>query len=133
MDIDEFEDYLELQDPKVRAHIRTSTEEYLAGKSRPAGELLTELTTSKRGTLNLSHIWTHPGLQGQFRVTARRITTARIYTACSVEDTGLLAWMDSALFLLNNLATSDGLCDNQGLEEPVVPVLPSLCHYPRNR
>jgi hypothetical protein len=37
--------------------------------------------------LNLSHIWTHPGLQGQVRVTARRITTARIYTACSMEDT----------------------------------------------
>ena len=32
----------------------------------------------------LSHIWTHPGLQGQFRVTACRITTARIYTACHV-------------------------------------------------
>jgi len=43
MDIDEFEDYLELQDPKVRAHIRKSNEEYLAGKSRPAEELLREL------------------------------------------------------------------------------------------
>ena len=38
MDIDEFEDYLELQDPKVRAHIRKSNEEYLAGKSRPLEE-----------------------------------------------------------------------------------------------
>jgi hypothetical protein len=36
-------------------------------------------------SLNLSHIWTHPGLQGQVRVTARRITTARIYTACYME------------------------------------------------
>jgi hypothetical protein len=35
MDIDEFEDYLELQDPKVRPHIRKSRQEYLAGKSRP--------------------------------------------------------------------------------------------------
>jgi hypothetical protein len=43
MDIDEFEDYLELQDPKVRAHIRKSHEEYLAGESRPAEELLREL------------------------------------------------------------------------------------------
>ncbi len=43
MDIDEFEDYLELQDPKVREHIRKSNEEYLAGKSRPAEELLREL------------------------------------------------------------------------------------------
>ena len=39
MDIDEFEDYLELQDPKVREHIRKSHEEYLAGKSRPLEEL----------------------------------------------------------------------------------------------
>jgi len=43
LDIDEFEDYLELQDPKVRAHIRKSTQEYLAGKSRPATEFLREL------------------------------------------------------------------------------------------
>jgi PHD/YefM family antitoxin component YafN of YafNO toxin-antitoxin module len=48
MDIDEFEDYLELQNPKVRAHIHTSNAEYLAGKSRPAPELLTELQTEKR-------------------------------------------------------------------------------------
>ena len=43
MDIDEFEDYLELRDPKIREHIRTSTEEYFAGKSRPAEKLLAEL------------------------------------------------------------------------------------------
>ena len=43
MDIDEFEDYLELQDPKVREHIRQSNAEYLAGKSRPAAEFLKEL------------------------------------------------------------------------------------------
>ena len=43
MNIDEFEDYLELQDPKVRAHIRASNTEYLAGKSRPAEEFLREL------------------------------------------------------------------------------------------
>jgi PHD/YefM family antitoxin component YafN of YafNO toxin-antitoxin module len=43
MDIDEFEDYLELQDPTVREHIRASNEEYLAGKSRPAEEFLVEL------------------------------------------------------------------------------------------
>ena len=49
MDIDEFEDYLELQDPKVREHIQKSNEEYLAGKSRPARELLAELQTGKRG------------------------------------------------------------------------------------
>ncbi len=43
MNIDEFEDYLELQDPKVRAHIRASNAEYRAGKSRPADEFLKEL------------------------------------------------------------------------------------------
>ena len=43
MDIDEFEDYLELHDPKVRAHIAKSRQEFLAGKSRPAEELLKEL------------------------------------------------------------------------------------------
>ena len=43
MNIDEFEDYLELRDPKVRAHIRASSAEYLAGKSRPAEEFLKEL------------------------------------------------------------------------------------------
>ena len=48
MDIDEFEDYLELQDPKVRTHIRTSNEEYRTGQSRPARELLRELQTGKR-------------------------------------------------------------------------------------
>ena len=43
MNIDEFEDYLELQYPKVRAHIRASNAEYLAGKSRSADEFLKEL------------------------------------------------------------------------------------------
>jgi hypothetical protein len=38
MDIDEFEDWLELQDPKAREDIRRSNEEYLAGKSRPLEE-----------------------------------------------------------------------------------------------
>lgn len=48
MDIDEFEDYLELQDPKVREHIRRSSQEYLAGKGRPAEELLAELKAERR-------------------------------------------------------------------------------------
>ena len=43
MDIDEFEDYLELHDPKVRAHIAKSRQEFLAGRSRSAEELLNEL------------------------------------------------------------------------------------------
>ena len=43
MDIDEFEDYLELQDPTVKRIIRKGRQAYLAGKSRPAEELLHEL------------------------------------------------------------------------------------------
>jgi hypothetical protein len=85
----------------------------LAGKNRSQATIRAYQT-------DISHIWTHPGLQGQFRVTARRITTARIYTACHMEDIyALPALMDSALFLLNSLTTSDGLCEKQGLEEPV--------------
>jgi PHD/YefM family antitoxin component YafN of YafNO toxin-antitoxin module len=44
MDIDEFEDYLELQDPKVRRDIAKSNEDVRAGRVRPARELLAELT-----------------------------------------------------------------------------------------
>ena len=43
INIDEFEDYLELQDPEVKEVIAESRDEYLAGKSRPAEELLREL------------------------------------------------------------------------------------------
>ena len=43
MDVDEFEDYLEVRDPKVRRDIEISHKEYRAGKSRPAEELLAEL------------------------------------------------------------------------------------------
>lgn len=50
MDIDEFEDYLELQDPKVRATIARARAEHRAGKSRPARVLLEEfLRRGKRG------------------------------------------------------------------------------------
>jgi PHD/YefM family antitoxin component YafN of YafNO toxin-antitoxin module len=48
MDIDEFEDYLELQDPKVKRHIKKSTEDFLAGRSRPAREFLAELKTVRK-------------------------------------------------------------------------------------
>jgi hypothetical protein len=43
MDIDEFEDYLEQQDPVVRAHIHASAREYRAGQSRPATAFMTQL------------------------------------------------------------------------------------------
>ena len=48
MDIDEFEDYLDLQDPKIRASIAKGRAEYLAGKGRRAREMLAHLL-SKRG------------------------------------------------------------------------------------
>jgi PHD/YefM family antitoxin component YafN of YafNO toxin-antitoxin module len=51
MDIDEFEDYLELQDPKVRAMIARGRQEYLAGKSRPAEDLLRQLQDRKEGKI----------------------------------------------------------------------------------
>ena len=48
MNIDEFEDWLELQDPKVSAIIKKGRQEYLAGKSRPAEELLAALQADQR-------------------------------------------------------------------------------------
>jgi PHD/YefM family antitoxin component YafN of YafNO toxin-antitoxin module len=51
MDIDEFEDYLELQDPKVRAIIARGRQEYLAGKSQPVEDLLRQLQDRKGGKI----------------------------------------------------------------------------------
>jgi len=48
MDADELEDYLELRDPKVKKIIAESHRDYLAGKSRPMEEFLTERATRKR-------------------------------------------------------------------------------------
>ncbi len=50
MDIDEFEDYLELNDPKVRRDIEQSTKEFREGKGRPAREFLAELEAEQRQT-----------------------------------------------------------------------------------
>ena len=43
MDTDEFEDYLELRNPKMQAQIKENFSEYVMGRSRPAGEFLEEL------------------------------------------------------------------------------------------
>lgn len=43
MDIDEFEDFLESRDPKIKKQIARSYKEYKQGKIRPAGLLLKEL------------------------------------------------------------------------------------------
>jgi PHD/YefM family antitoxin component YafN of YafNO toxin-antitoxin module len=48
MDIDEFEDYLELQDPSVQRQIEKSNRDYQAGKSKPARALLAELRGDKK-------------------------------------------------------------------------------------
>jgi PHD/YefM family antitoxin component YafN of YafNO toxin-antitoxin module len=43
MDIDEFEDYLDLRDPRIKRHLAASLKDSRAGKTRPADELLTGL------------------------------------------------------------------------------------------
>jgi len=43
MGASELEDYLELQDPKVREHIRKSNSDYLARRSRPVKDFIAEL------------------------------------------------------------------------------------------
>ena len=43
MGADEMEDYLELHDPKVRAHIRRSHGEFVAGRHRAGEDFLAEL------------------------------------------------------------------------------------------
>lgn len=43
IDLDEFEDFLELHDPGVDRAIKESRADYLAGRTRPAGELLAEI------------------------------------------------------------------------------------------
>ena len=48
MDIDEFEDYLELNDPKARRDIEKSNEDVRAGRTRPIEELLAEFQPHKR-------------------------------------------------------------------------------------
>jgi len=47
MDIADFEDWLELQNPKIKEQIRRSHQEYLSGKSQPAELLLAELKGRK--------------------------------------------------------------------------------------
>ena len=48
MDIDQFEDYLELNDPKALREIEESNQDIRAGRTRPARELLTELQGKRR-------------------------------------------------------------------------------------
>lgn len=51
MDIDEFEDYLELNDPKVRREIEKSNEDIGAGRTLPAREMLAELRGERKAEL----------------------------------------------------------------------------------
>ena len=48
MDADELEDYLELQDPKVKRCIAKGTQEFRVGKGRPARDFLAELQGTKK-------------------------------------------------------------------------------------
>ena len=46
MNVDDLEDYLEMQDPAVKEQIRKSEADYRGGKVREASKLLEELKTS---------------------------------------------------------------------------------------
>ena len=45
---DEIQDARDIRDPKIRATIRAGYQEFLAGKSRPAEDLLATLTASAK-------------------------------------------------------------------------------------
>jgi prevent-host-death family protein len=60
MDIDEFEDYLELRDPKARERIATASREHRAGMFVPAQDLLAELQRAS------------PASRGRKQTTAKR-------------------------------------------------------------
>lgn len=46
MNVDDLEDYLELQDPALKKQIKQSQQEYRRGKARDAGKFLKELRRS---------------------------------------------------------------------------------------
>jgi len=48
MDIDEFEDYLELHNPRIQREIKASADDYRKGNFRPARELLKELKAKSK-------------------------------------------------------------------------------------
>lgn len=50
MNVDDFEDYLELQDPALKNQIKKSHQEYRRGKARSASKFLTELRRSATGS-----------------------------------------------------------------------------------
>jgi hypothetical protein len=50
MNVEDLEDFLELQDPGVKEQIRKSHQEYLRGSARDASTFLTELRRTKRKT-----------------------------------------------------------------------------------
>ncbi len=47
MNVDDLEDYLELQEPGLKNQIKRSQREYRRGKARDAGKFLAELRRSK--------------------------------------------------------------------------------------
>jgi len=47
LNLEDLEDYLELQDPSLKGQIRQSQREYRRGKSRDAGKFLAELRRAR--------------------------------------------------------------------------------------
>jgi len=43
LDIDEFEDWLEMKDPKIKEHIRRGYKDYKKGKTTPLDKVLSKL------------------------------------------------------------------------------------------
>ncbi len=54
MDADEFEDYLEVHNPRIQRLIRKSYEEYKTGKGRQVEEFLAELRAYPKSSVALS-------------------------------------------------------------------------------
>ncbi len=48
MNIDEFEDYLELQNPKTQRFVKEAAAEHRAGKGRAASDVLASLGSKKQ-------------------------------------------------------------------------------------
>ncbi len=79
MNVDDFEDYLDLQDPGLKRQIRKSHAEYRRGKARHAGKLLTGLrraaAKSKKQITRMAgkfRVVTTPAFEREFRKASKR-------------------------------------------------------------
>src|SRR5690242_16485670 len=62
----------------------------------------------------------------------RRADTSAVAFLCKIGSIFCQNIAVSAITFSTRLRPLDGLCDKQALKEPVWPVMPSLCHSPRN-